>query len=324
MQANTQEAQNYRTRFRDYYFKNIKPQLENYEELRLKSKQKVFNMKCTCVILALAVVALISSVFIIQDENFVFPFFGVATVLGVILAYLIRDVFDAKKAFENKVKEDILKIFLRFFGEFSWNPRWTTIDERILKVSKIIGAYNCKTTDDDFKGTYKGLNISISEFKLENIDSDGRTMPVFKGIAIQIDMNKKFNTQTIIFQNKFLAKATADILGNGIKKITLEDVDFNDLYEVYSYDEVEARYLLTTSFMERFKALQDTYKTSDIKACFLNNKLTILIPSNRDKFNLANIDTPVTDSGQITQFFEEFTAVLSLVDLLHLDSKTGL
>jgi len=140
-------------------------------------------------------------------------------------------------------------------------------------------------------------------------------------------MNKQFESHTIVTQD-----FTVDALINeqlpskfsGLEKTELEDPDFNKVFNVFTNDEVEARYILTTAFMERFKELKLVFGAKRIRAAFFNNSLLIALSCHRDMFSLGNLLKPVTDSGQIQELFEEFLAVLSIIDLLKLDSKLGL
>ena len=107
-------------------------------------------------------------------------------------------------------------------------------------------------------------------------------------------------------------------------KVVLEDPEFNKMFEVYSKDQTEARYILTTSFIERFKQLKDIFKAESVSASFLENSLFVAIPCTKEMFVLGDLRKPVTDSAEFQEFFNQFLAIISIVDVLHLDMKTGL
>lgn len=109
-----------------------------------------------------------------------------------------------------------------------------------------------------------------------------------------------------------------------MENVALEDPEFNKMFHVFTQNQVEARYILTTAFMERIKHLKDTFKTNHIRASFLDDSVLIAMDSSREWFKLGDLRKPVDDVGEFQEFFEEFVAVLSLVELLHLDSKTGM
>lgn len=105
---------------------------------------------------------------------------------------------------------------------------------------------------------------------------------------------------------------------NGIVK--LEDNKF----DVASKDEVEARYLMTPTFIERFKALQNVYGASEVKCAFIGDKIIFSINSKRDFFELGSLWTPMSDTKQIEEFYKEITAIYDMIDYFKLDEKTGL
>ena len=62
-------------------------------------------------------------------------------------------------------------------------------------------------------------------------------------------MNKNFSGQTIVVPKYINYNARNN------EEVILEDTNFRKLNNVYSTDQIEARYLLTPSFMERIKSI---------------------------------------------------------------------
>ena len=60
----------------------------------------------------------------------------------------------------------------------------------------------------------------------------------------------------IIFLAQYISKQANNNLQISDNKRKLEDIYFNKQFNVYSDDEVETRYLLTTAFMERLSNLK--------------------------------------------------------------------
>jgi hypothetical protein len=61
-------------------------------------------------------------------------------------------------------------------------------------------------------------------------------------------MNKPIKTRTIVLPNR------SSLFGkNRFEKIELEDPEFEKIWDTYGEDQIEARYVLTTAFMERLK-----------------------------------------------------------------------
>lgn len=108
------------------------------------------------------------------------------------------------------------------------------------------------------------------------------------------------------------------------QRVNLEDTEFNKLYQAYSYDQVEGRYLLTTAFIDRFLHVGKVFKTNRLRCSFAQNKLILAIPANRNMFELGSLFSPVTNSKKISRFYDEIASLLILIDYFKLDNKTNL
>lgn len=109
-----------------------------------------------------------------------------------------------------------------------------------------------------------------------------------------------------------------------LKKTELEDIEFEKKYNVQTTDEIEARYLLTPSFMERLKNIQTAFKTNNIKCAFSNDSIILAISTNKNIFEIGNLLTPLDDAKTLEIFFDELTSLLILIDYFKLNEHTGL
>jgi len=225
-----------------------------------------------------------------------------------------------KKNFEYKLKNQIMPIALKAFGDFRWTPS-EIINKSELKASEIISYFEYIDVDDNFAGSYKGIPIRISEMELyyKDKDSEGReeTYTSFKGIVIKLGVLKHFKYHTIV--------KPKELINSGpYNEVKLEDPEFSKKFHVRSQDQVEARYLLTTAFMERFKNIQKTFEGKTISCSFLNNTLLIAIPVKKDLFALGDLSKPVTDTEQYEIFLNELISIFELIEELKLYENTGL
>ena len=320
MRSLTEETRNYRQEFKAYYYEKMVNELARFEELR---KPELFKY-WFC--LSLIVVAAVVTIFFLNYFSKLMPV-GFWEKNGASEPIMMLGFFSAagfcwlankvKKDFERKVKAGVINSFLSFFGDFTWSCN-DCVSHSEIEDSKVVGNFTSMTNDDYFEGRYKNLRIVISEVKLVRGSGKNRTQ-IFSGIFVKLDLNKRFNSHTIIVENNPLKGFFAKNFNVDMQKIELEDVEFEKEFDVYAHDQVEARYLITPSFIERFKALKKVYDSKDIRASFLDKSITISIPCQKDMFCLADVRKPVTDTGEIQQLFEEFAAVLALVDLLNLE-----
>ncbi len=225
-----------------------------------------------------------------------------------------------------KVKPQIMPDFANFFGTFTYAYEGK-INDAILQQSNLFGKYNQNVGDDYFSGIYDNVRISIAEEKLLNVKRDFRNFEVkqnvFGGVCILFEMNKRFKGRTVVLKDR-------GAIGNamnkipGLQNVKLEDSKFEKFFEVYSDDQVEARYLLTTGFMERMLRLRDLYGGKSIQFCFDNNTLLLSIPTKQNMFEANSFFRTNTDKKKIDLVFEQFYTVFSIVNLLKLNQRIGM
>ena len=105
-----------------------------------------------------------------------------------------------------------------------------------------------------------------------------------------------------------------------LKPVKLESPEWERRFCAYSDNQVEARYMLTTAFMERFLNLTTAFGTDKAKCSFYDDKIMIAISTKKDLFEFGNLFKPVSKD----KFYAELTSILELIDYLKLDTHTGL
>ncbi len=321
MLSTTEETQNYRKAFHSYYYSKIQNDLITFESARQPVLTKYRLLQALAVLIccsAFVVMFYLPTTSGKENGDSIKIIFAIAA--GVF--YFAHRV---KKGFEKEVKKGVINSFLSFFGDFRWS-----MDEHLsreeMQASGLTGSITTITGDDYFEGSHDGVGITISEMELIRGTGKNQTT-IFDGIMIKLDMNKSINSHTIITGNLSLGSKFCSGMPcsfNGMEKVELEDPDFNNQFDVFSQDQVESRYILTTSFMERFKNLKEIFNTNNIRASFQNNSVLIAISSSKDLFVLGDVTKPVTDTQEVQTLFEEFAAVLSLIEVLKLNLKLGL
>jgi hypothetical protein len=144
-------------------------------------------------------------------------------------------------------------------------------------------------------------------------------VPPFKGVIIELEMNKYFQGHTFLFEKS--AKNYFDV--SSFEKIDLEDVDFAKRFLVYSDSQIESRYLLTTALIERIKKMSKVYKSNFVRVAFKDCKMIIVISTNRNMFDFANFTGQVSHK-RFVQVFNEIVEIFELIECLKLNEKLGL
>ena len=106
-----------------------------------------------------------------------------------------------------------------------------------------------------------------------------------------------------------------------LNEIRLEDPDFSKKYKAFSSDQIEARYLITPAFMERFKNIETSFGTHNVKCSFYDNSLMFAISTNKNLFEIGSLFKSLEDPKQLETFFNEITSIFLLVDYFKLNEK---
>ncbi len=302
--------------FYQVYHKQVAPKLKDFEAKRQKKKTKALATSAS-------VFAVIAFIFYFvmcmpaSSESFPTGLIFMVVFAGV-PAYAIFRFF--QKVFEKEVKRAIMPTLMSAFGDFEWLQS-TPIYESDIRMSKLFTRFERMYVDDSFAGSYQGIPIKISEVILTYTtrDSDNRkqTHTEFKGVLVSIDMLKKFTGHTLV-------KRRAPLNMGPYQEVKLEDPEFGRQFYVSGTDQVEARFLLTTAFIERFKNVQKAFQANVIECSFLNNQLLLAISVNKDLFSLGSLMKPMTDTKQFTLFFNELVTIFEMIDVLKLTKHTGL
>jgi len=139
----------------------------------------------------------------------------------------------------------------------------------------------------------------------------------FKGVLINLNMPKSFFGHTFIYENAFSSQALQKSNKKGYEKVQLEDIEFLKDYTVYSTDQIEARYILTPTFIERLKNISLAFNTKYLRISFQNNKMILLAACNKDLFVMGN-PFKDTDKQTFDTLFDELYSIFCLVDELKL------
>jgi hypothetical protein len=155
------------------------------------------------------------------------------------------------------------------------------------------------TGSDLVKGKYGEGEFSFSELYVREITrtrSGGKTetkiSDLFKGLFYMADFNKSFKGRTVIFPDyarQALGSQFGEMLNsvmafNQTHLVTLEDVEFEKKFAIYSTDQVEARYILSPSMIEHIKTIQNKLG-KDIYLSFINNKVFVALASDTDSLS---------------------------------------
>ena len=226
-------------------------------------------------------------------------------------------VYD-KKSFENKIKEKIMTTVCSCFGDMEWSDGWYVGGELFLD-SCVVPKFSHEEYDDIFEDSYKDVSIEIVEPEYD-IGSGKNRRTVFNGVIVKLGMNKSFTGHTVIKPNSLIHSSPSKEL----HFTELEDIEFNKKFDVFTNDEVDARYLITPSFMERLKNMKTAFRASSVSCAFFGKFLIVALKTNKDIFSICSLIKPIDDREQYFRMYEEIVSIIKLIDHFKLNQKIGL
>ena len=297
-----------RKEFQEAFFKKISPGLSKYESERLRQFGYTRAVKIAALIIILVLVFLTKQI----DIGLIL---FICCIAGAVC-------FGLKKKFENEIKQKIMPYVCKCLGDLKWKYAQCSFEQLLCK-SGIIDRYNRVSYDDSFTGIYKDINYEICETSFYYKTGTGKnssTRTVFKGVMIKLDMNKSFMGNTVIRPDTLKHASPAA----NLKHTTLEDVVFEKKFDVFTDDEVEARYLITPSFMERLNNMKTAFSADRVSCAFYDKYLLVGLHTSKDLFSICSLKEPVNDGKQFFTMFEEILSIIKLIDHFKLNQKIGL
>lgn len=298
--------------FRTVYDRDIVPLLQAREGDRVAAAQKARNGRMVGIFVGLmGVVALVFA-----KHPLVLVLAGV---IGFgIHSFMSRDLRavgqDAKSLIVQSVAE-------QFSLSFEAAPQVPDTISRHHKLGLVPG-WDRANYEDLLTGTRKGVDFELFEAKLEerreSTSSSGsrrtKWVTVFKGQCLKLSFDKRFFGRTMVtrdagFFNRFGG-------GGGMERAKLEDPHFEKIFEVYTTDQVEARFLLTPDLMERLIELENAFHGGKLKCCFDGGDVLLTVQGG-DLFEPGSMFLPMDNPDRVVELVKDFAAVFHLVDSIN-------
>jgi hypothetical protein len=190
-----------------------------------------------------------------------------------------------ERQYRRRYKDEVLPRLARGIGDLTYRA---ARPERLNQFGapRILPAYDHIDVDDEIAGTHRGLPIEIIEVRLKR-RVNKKTRVVFDGLVVGITLPRRLTSTTLIATDRgawenFKARWS----GSNMETVRLEHPEFEQRYEVYSTDQIEARSLLTPAFMERFVKLGTTSQLGVPGAIADGNHLAVALPKRLGMGNL--------------------------------------
>lgn len=311
-QAIRQALQGLPDEFRDFeqiFNERIRPALLEREEDRIKATKRA--IQCRWIAGALVAAGVLGGV--------LFQTIWVAVVIGFIGVIVYAGGEHGVNQLAKEAKSLIVVPIAEQFGlNFTVNPGQVQSIRRHRDLG-IVPGWDRAKYEDLITGRRREVDFELFEAHLEEKrttrDSRGNTrttwVTVFKGQCLRLDFHKTFYGRTLVTRDAGLFNRFGG--GRGMQRAGLEDPEFERIFEVYTTDQVESRYLLTPDLMQKLVDMERTFKGGKLKACFDGGEMLITVQGG-NLFEPGSMFKPLDSPDRVRELLEDFNAVFNIID----------
>ncbi len=320
--------------FEKFYEEKLRIPLEKLEKKRKKVAGHIKIAWWTFAALTLLVIVIYWHQFVKEPPLLFFP----ASVLAV-LCILTYKLF--KKNYRKNFKKDVVSPLVKFIDDSMEYDSKACIPKKIFLESRLFPSFNEYGGEDLVRGRRGETDFMFSELfaRIARRDSKGNTRKtvVFEGVFFVSDFHKEFKGVTAILpQHVFETSDSAYREGFGYA-VKLEDPEFEKEFNVFGSDQVESRYVLSTSLMKRI--VDYKRRTGQVMSIsFVNSKIFVAISweetiaGKGGKFSVSTrknlfeppVFSPLKGFETASSYMEDVEVILDIIDDLRLNRRIWL
>ncbi|RED46156.1 DUF3137 domain-containing protein [Aestuariispira insulae] len=308
--------------FNEYFRREIEPALTEMEGARRSALRQGQ--------IAIAVLAVPAAYLLFRawqmhgDGDWQGWLFGGLACLAAGVGFGYYQISKVKSGFDTHVAGSICR-FLEL--DYTRQCRFSPL-ARFRELS-LIPSYDKSDLEDEISGRIGDIELHLVEARLQDkrttTDSKGNRKTsyhtVFRGLLAEFTFPKRVKARTIITQDS--GKIFNKFKSWGIQgdRVSLEDPEFERIFEVFSSDQVEARYLLTPRFMERLVDLSRHFDRG-LQLAFDQDRLYLAGPKRENMFEAGSVFSDLTDTKYVAETLAEIRIILDIIDILNLESTS--
>ncbi|MFU7528138.1 DUF3137 domain-containing protein [Qipengyuania sp. ASV99] len=251
------------------------------------------------------------------------PWFGNFKIVLAAFAFLgvsawgYMPIAEAKKA----IKTGINSAIARHFGIAYSHDVTPGAEYEAARTYGLLPGSDREGFEDCWHGTLEGHGFQLYEAHLEERRGSGknrRWVTVFRGVIIRMEFGRRFHSTTLLQRKgkhkKWLGLGGradhASFRGHRLDYVDQVHPDFEDVFEVWSDDQVEARVLIHPSYIEHLLALERAFGGKAVRALFARGEVILAVES-RNLFESGSMNAD-EDHARVAEAAEQFGAMAGL------------
>jgi len=168
---------------------------------------------------------------------------------------------------------------------------------------------------DRFAGAHRGCDFAFCDGHLERrvrSRKGSHWQTVFRGQLIRVAFPKKFQGMTVVRRDAGIFNVL-ERWTTKLQRVGLADSRLEKAFEVYSNDQVEARYLIHPVFMERLLALETQFKGKKLRCAFVAGDLLIAVEGG-DKFEIGSMFARLDDISRARAIVADISGIMRVIE----------
>ena len=317
-----------------FYQSDLLPDLQKLETQRFTVKKKLVQAIVIFVALNWAFLY-VPSLFGLNIHGIIWLMFIFFTLIITFFFWHIKYYRDYQAGFKDKI---IPRIVAFVDQRLRYDKMGMVAKEEFLASHLFNDKPGEYAGDDLVSGTLGETAVQFSEIHAKRVDivrssssssSTNRTKktvtPIFRGLLFVADFNKSFKGTTLVLPDtaqRLFGDMGQALQGFNVQNgelIKLEDPEFEKLFVVYGQDQVEARYILSTSLMRRMVDFRNRAK-KEMRLSFSASKLYVAIPFERELFE-PKIRESLLNISHVQEYYDDLKLVVDIVDELNLNTR---
>lgn len=305
-------------------YQDIYPTLEVMEAKRIETRRQGENI----FFIALTIVGLLAVIGFFWVQKM-----GETPILIIILAGLTIIISGATYYYKNgKLKEsfkrEVVGAIIKAIDEtFCYSPKGS-ISEQEFKESQLFRSPDRYSGEDYVSGKLDKTDFEFSEIHAEDqsTDEDGNSSysTIFKGFFMIADFHKHFQGHTIVVPDRtgegWFGRVFKGSKRKGKQLAKMENPEFEKVFDVYTTDQVEARYILTPNMLENILVLKKRFK-ANIHLAFIHSCVYIAISWRKTNFLEPNLKNSLLEESTIHKFLDDIWLCLDIIEDMNLNTR---
>ncbi len=246
--------------------------------------------------------------------------FGPIVIVVISVIIFITCINNKSKIFSSFYKEEVVdEIIHAFCPNATYSPN-NGVGEDLFRNSGLFTSPDRYHAEDLIEGCLDQTSFICSEVHAEERRARSTKNGVqyywediFKGFLFIADFHKEFQGETTILRNSFFK------VKMGTSRVKMENPDFEKVFDVFSTNQIEARYLITPSMMERMLKLDSNFKKG-VTISFRNSTILVAIPDSKNRFE-ADVWSSLNDMSILKSDFSVLQSLLDIVEELNLNTR---